>query len=128
MIEVRPNKRTPPNLSLYMRSKYLLMSPYLEGSNFEKISGDTGEIAPDWREKGGKLQRITRTLDAFQHYVVTKSDGKLLIGDLQGNIQQLLYLRTSVDQMSSGKIMQARQGSNKEDLFMMVDPQLHRYG
>jgi hypothetical protein len=43
VIEVRPNKRNPPNLPLYMKSKYLLMSPYLEGSKFEKISGDTGE-------------------------------------------------------------------------------------
>ena len=72
MIEVMPNKRNPTNLTSYMNSKYLLMSPYLEGSKFEKISGDTGEISANWRERGGKLPRITRTLDAFQHYVVAK--------------------------------------------------------
>ena len=59
------------------------MSPYLEGSKFEKISGDTGEISADWRKKGDKLQRITNTLDALQHYVVAK---RLLIADLQGKI------------------------------------------
>ena len=84
MVEVIPTKRNPANLSSYV--KYLLMSPYLEGSKFEKISGDTGEISPDWRERGEKLQRISRTLDAFQHYVVAKLDGKLLIADLQGKL------------------------------------------
>jgi hypothetical protein len=86
MIEVMPNKRNPANLTSYVKPKYLLMSPYLEGSNFEKISSDIGEISADWRERGGKLQRITRTLDSFQHYVVAKSDGRLLIADLQGKI------------------------------------------
>lgn len=62
------------------------MSPYLEEGRFEKISGDTGDISPDWRGQGVKFQRITRTLDAFQHYVVAKSDEKLLIADLQGKI------------------------------------------
>ena len=87
MIEAMPNKRNPANL-IYMKSKYLLMSPYLEGSKFEKISGDTGEISADWRKRGNKLQRITRTLDAFQHYVVAKSDERLLIADLQGKISR----------------------------------------
>jgi hypothetical protein len=86
MIEVIPHNRNPANLTPYMKSKHLLLSPYLEGSRFEKISGDTGEISADWRDKGGKLQRITRTLDAFQHYVVAKSGERLLIADLQGKI------------------------------------------
>jgi Alpha-kinase family len=81
MIEPVPSKRNP------VKSKYLLMSPYLEGSKFERVSGDTGEISPAWREKGAKIQRITRTLDAFQHYVVAKSNEKLLIADLQGNFR-----------------------------------------
>jgi len=104
-----------------MKSKYLLMSPYLEGNKFEKISGDTGEISADWRKMGNKLQRITRTLAAFQHYVVAKSDERLLIADLQGKIS-----RQCANLICPGKIMQARQKNNKEDLFLMVDPQLHR--
>jgi Alpha-kinase family len=69
------------------------VSPHLEGAKFEKISGDTGEISPNWRSQGIKLQRITRTLDAFQHFVVAKSDESLLIADLQGKTQAnyLLY-------------------------------------
>ena len=90
MIEAMQNKRNQANLTSYMKSKYLLMSPYLEGSKFEKISGDTGDISADWREKGDKLQRITRALDAFQHYVVAKSDERLLIADLQGKIRSLV--------------------------------------
>jgi Alpha-kinase family len=39
-----------------------------------------------FQQIGGKIQRITRTLDAFQHYVVAKSDERLLIADLQGKI------------------------------------------
>ena len=50
MIEAMQNKRNQANLTSYMKSKYLLMSPYLEGSKFEKISGDTGEISADWRK------------------------------------------------------------------------------
>ena len=90
MIEAMPSNRNPANLTPYINSKYLLMSPYLEGSKFEKISGDTGEISADWRKKGDKLQRITRTLDAFQHYVVAKSDERLLIADLRGKIRSLV--------------------------------------
>ena len=84
MIEVIPSNRNPANLTSYVKSKYLLMSPYLDKGHFEKISGDTGEISPAWREGNSKIQRITRTLDAFQHYVVAKSEKKLLIADLQG--------------------------------------------
>jgi hypothetical protein len=79
-----PSNRKPPNLTSYLKSKYLLMSPYLERGNFEKISSDTGEISAAWREGSSKIQRITRTLDAFQHYVVAKSEKRLLIADLQG--------------------------------------------
>jgi hypothetical protein len=68
------------------------MSPYLEGGKFEKISGDTGEISPDWRGQGIKLQRITRTLDAFQHFVVAKSDENLLIPDLQSKTQAKFFI------------------------------------
>ena len=87
MIEVIPNKRKPANLHFYVTAKYLLMSPYLEGGNFQKISGDTGEISPSWRKNEAKLQRITRTLDAFQHYVAAKSGERLLIADLQGKMK-----------------------------------------
>ena len=68
------------------------MSPYMEGGKFEKISRDTGEISPDWMSQGIKLQRITRTLDAFQHFVVAKSDENLLIADLQGKTQTKLFI------------------------------------
>ena len=57
-LEAMPNKRNPANLTSYMKSKYLLMSPYLEGSKFEKILGDTGEISADWREKSKGLQEL----------------------------------------------------------------------
>jgi len=90
MVEVLHNKCQQPNLSSYINSKYLLVSPYLEGGNFEKISGDIGDISARWREnKSAKLQRITRTLDAFQHYVVAKSQSQLLIADLQGKKSSL---------------------------------------
>jgi hypothetical protein len=63
------------------------MSPYLQGDNFEKISGDTGDISANWRaNKSVQVPRITRTLDAFQHYVVAKSHGELLIADLQDKL------------------------------------------
>ena len=68
------------------------MSPYMEGGKFEKISRDTGEISPDWMSQGIKLQRITRPLDAFQHFVVAKSDENLLIADLQGKTQTKLFI------------------------------------
>ena len=42
--------------------------------------------------QGIKLQRITRTLDAFQHFVVAKSDENLLIADLQGKTQTKLFI------------------------------------
>jgi len=90
MVEVLHNKHQHPNLSSYLNSKYLLVSPYLEGGNFEKISGDSGDISARWREnKSSKLQRITRTLDAFQHFVVAKSQSQLLIVDLQGKNNSL---------------------------------------
>ena len=89
MIGVIPHRRNPSNLASYTNTKYLLMSPYLEGGKFEKISGDTGEISPDWRGQGIKL---TRTLDAFQHFVVAKSDENLLIADLQGKTQTKLFI------------------------------------
>ena len=82
MAEVPQKKHLQPNLSKYLKSKHLLMLPYLEGSSFEKISGDGSDISANWRENESlKLQRITRTLDAFQHYVVPKSHGQLLIAD-----------------------------------------------
>jgi hypothetical protein len=59
--------------------------------NFEKISGDTGDISAKWgANKSVKVQRITRTLDAFQHYVVAKSHEELLIADLQGKLYSLI--------------------------------------
>ena len=48
MIEAMQNKRNQANLTSYMKSKYLLMSPYLGGSKFEKISGDFSRL----EEKG----------------------------------------------------------------------------
>jgi hypothetical protein len=50
-----------------------------------KISGTEGGVDPHWRENPDRnVVRITRTLDAFAHYIYHKSQGQMFIGDLQG--------------------------------------------
>lgn len=67
---------------------YFLMMP-LATSPFIKISGVGGDVNPQWRQHEEQdLQRITRTLDAFAHFVLHASAGSILIGDLQGNTLQ----------------------------------------
>jgi hypothetical protein len=71
----------------YANSPYLLVSPLLQpldGQKLVKVSGTVGDVDPEWRESSSDLQRITRTLDAFQHFVMMKTQGNLLISDLQG--------------------------------------------
>ena len=116
MIEV-----IPFNLASYTNTKIFLMSPYFEGGKFEKISGDTGEISPDGRGQGIKLQRITGNLDAFQHFVVAKSDENLLIADLQGKTQTKLFITLLIQIFrhdNSSKVEEQYRGN--------VYPQLHR--
>jgi hypothetical protein len=75
------------NLRGYTNSPYLLVSPLLQpldGQKLVKVSGTVGDVDSEWREPSPDLQRITRTLDAFQHFVMMKTQGKLLISDLQG--------------------------------------------
>lgn len=75
------------NLRGYINSPYLLISPLLQpldGQKLVKVSGTVGDVDSEWRESPSDLQRITRTLDAFQHFVMMRTQGKLLISDLQG--------------------------------------------
>lgn len=61
-----------------------VMSPLLEGK-WIKISGTDGFVPPNWREaEDPDIVKLTRTLDAFQHFVMEGSDGKFIITDLQG--------------------------------------------
>jgi hypothetical protein len=59
----------------------------LGSPSFKKITGCDGEVAKKWRKDPSKdIQRITRTLDAFTHFVYERSKGEILFGDLQGKI------------------------------------------
>lgn len=73
----------------YIKSPHLLVSPLIKplpGHKLEKISGTVGEVDYNWRKSSNPYTpRITRTLDAFQHFVMMKTRGTLLISDLQGS-------------------------------------------
>lgn len=61
-----------------------IMSPLLEGK-WIKISGSDGSVKADWRdEEDEDIVKLTRVLDAFQHFVMYSSSEKLIITDLQG--------------------------------------------
>ena len=61
-----------------------IMSPLLDG-RWIKISGTDGFVQPDWRDQEDvELVKLTRTLDAFQHFLVAESESRLIITDLQG--------------------------------------------
>lgn len=88
MVEI-PLEQYNSNAALrkHLHSPYLLISPLVEpvqGMKLEKISGTGGDVDPNWR--GSPNERITRTLDAFQHYVFFETDEELLISDLEGII------------------------------------------
>jgi hypothetical protein len=54
-------------------------------SEILKISDTEGGVDPHWRENPNRdVVRITRTLDAFAHYVYHKSEGQMFIAVLQG--------------------------------------------
>ena len=60
------------------------MSPLLEGK-WINISGSDGFVGLDWRDaEDVEIVELTRTLDAFQHFLVEESDNRLIITDLQG--------------------------------------------
>jgi hypothetical protein len=52
-----------------------------------KISGTEGGVDPKWRrDPSTEIQRITRTMDAFVHFVFKESGETILIGDIQGDL------------------------------------------
>jgi hypothetical protein len=61
-----------------------IMAPLLSGK-WIKISGTDGSVGPEWRDdENADIVKLTRTLDAFQHFVVVDSGRNLIITDLQG--------------------------------------------
>jgi hypothetical protein len=56
-----------------------------------QISNNEGKVDPAWRKNPSQeVQKITQTLDAFNHYVFATLHRKVLIGDLQGMINDPL--------------------------------------
>lgn len=84
MAEVTPEDMKRREISqAFPNSPYFLISPLLK--DFVKITGSNGDVDPNWRkDKRPNITKITRLLDAFQHFVYAKSNHQLLITDLQG--------------------------------------------
>jgi hypothetical protein len=52
----------------------------IASSLFIKISGSAGDVAAGWRQSQDKeIIKITRTLDAFAHFIFVRSQGTMLI-------------------------------------------------
>jgi hypothetical protein len=75
-----------PALKSVLHYPSFLMLPLARvSSEILKISGTEGGVDPCWGENPNRdVVGITRTLDAFAHYVYHKSQAQMFIGDLQG--------------------------------------------
>jgi hypothetical protein len=76
LAEVAPEDYNQTLQSLVPHRHFLIL-PLASSPSFEKITGTTGEAKKDWRLDPNKdIRRITRTLDAFTHFVFEKSGGQ----------------------------------------------------
>lgn len=81
MLSEIPSRQYQGNkgLKAALHYPYFLMIP-LAPTSFIKISGTAGEVEAQWRHHENKdIQRITRKLDAFAHFVFHESKGTILI-------------------------------------------------
>lgn len=129
----------------YIRSPYLLVSPLIRpapGHELEKISDTVGKVDYKWRDSPDPyISRITRTLDAFQHFVLMKTKECLLISDLQGNsllfyseyrgliISTFLKMVGMLQTFTSlyEKYYVFNSNPDEEQIFVLIDPELHRH-
>jgi hypothetical protein len=77
-----------PDLQACLPYPTFLMYPLAPpSSTMIKISGTEGGVDPKWRrDPSTEIQRITRTMDAFVHFVFKESGETILIGDIQGDL------------------------------------------
>jgi hypothetical protein len=84
MGRIHPDHLASKALRSVLPHDTFIMSPLLEGQ-WIKISGTDGFVGPDWRNaEDAEIVKLTRTLDAFQHFTVVESNNRLIITDLQG--------------------------------------------
>ena len=84
MANIHPDHLASKELRSLLPHDTFIMTPLLEGK-WIKISGSDGSVSPDWRDDDNlEIVKLTRTLDAFQHFVMEHSGENLIITDLQG--------------------------------------------
>ena len=84
MAKIHPDHSASKELRSLLPHETFIITPLLEGK-WIKISGSDGSVNPDWRDDGDiEIVKLTRTLDAFQHFVLEHSNENLIITDLQG--------------------------------------------
>jgi hypothetical protein len=84
MAKIHPDHTASKTLRSLLPHDTFIMSPLLEGK-WIKISGSDGSVKTDWRDDENKdIVKLTRALDAFQHFVMHGSSERLIITDLQG--------------------------------------------
>lgn len=85
MAKIHSDHLASKELRSLLPHETFIMTLLLEGK-WVKISGTNGSVRPDWRsDEGPEVVKLTRTLDAFQHFVLQNSEG-LIITDLQGTL------------------------------------------
>jgi hypothetical protein len=84
MAKIHSDHSASKELRSLLPHETFIMAPLLEGK-WVKISGTDGSVRPDWRsDEDPEVVKLTRTLDAFQHFVLQNSEEGLIITDLQG--------------------------------------------
>lgn len=111
-------------------SPHFLVSPAIQ-NEFYKFSDTSGRV--DMRESGGPspaLRNMTRMMEAFQHYVVVKSNETVLITDLQGALHCLYsagwaghcYL---IPTHTAGSTYTSARNPHSVKVWLMTDPEVH---
>ncbi|KAF8296978.1 hypothetical protein DL93DRAFT_2173792 [Clavulina sp. PMI_390] len=83
------------NWRSFTPSDWLVLSPLISpnnGNQLETISGTDGSFDPEWRAKDNPwMVKSIRMLRAFQHYVMWKTRGTVLVSNFEGWLEDIVH-------------------------------------
>jgi hypothetical protein len=113
------------NLQRFLHDPSFLMMP-IASSLFIKISGSASDVTAGWRHNQDKdIIKITRTLDAFAHFVFVRSQGTMLMVCKVSSMCWTFELRLTffTGYFAQLKLEDANQTEVKG--FVLCDPEIH---